>query len=278
MSEQKFLSLQKSIRSRESLLIAFSGGIDSALLLKVAFDLLGNKVAACTAISPSLPERELLEARKFTQNLGVRHYMIEYDELEIPGYSDNGSDRCYLCKRELFSRMNFLAKEKGFFSMAYGANLDDLKETRPGMKAAGEFQVAAPLLEAGFAKSDIRLLARELGLSVWNKPAMACLSSRIPSGSLITHSKLKQVEAGEQVLRNAGFGQVRVRHHDGIARIEILISDLSRFEDAGLRDAVVKSFKEIGFQYVTLDLEGYRAGSVSGGPVMVQWQRTLPDK
>ena len=260
--EEKYLALKRIIASRNSLLVAFSGGVDSALLLKVAFDTLGEKTAACTALSPTFPETEQAEARQFGKTLGVRHYFIEYDELEIPGYAENGAERCYLCKTALFSRVSRLATEKNFSAVAYGANLDDLKEYRPGMKAAGEFQVSAPLLEAGFSKAEIRALAKKLGLPLWDKPALACLSSRIPSGTTITLDRLRQVERAESVLREAGFRQCRVRHHDTVARIEIPASEIVRLEEPELRRKIVAEIKAAGYRFVTVDLEGYRAGSV----------------
>lgn len=260
MIEKKFARLKEAILGHDSLLVAFSGGVDSSLLLKVAYDLLGSKAAGCTALTPSLSQEERLSAQRVALEIGAPFFTIEYDELSIPGYASNQSNRCFLCKSTLFSHLKKAAAEKGFQMIAYGANHDDLKEFRPGMKAAEDFKIAAPLLEAGLTKEEIRQLGKELGLSVWNKPALACLSSRIPIGLEITSQRLLQVEQGEAVLRKYGFNQCRVRHHDSMARIEVSLEDLGRFLEPGIREAVVFLLKEIGYQWITVDLEGYRPG------------------
>jgi uncharacterized protein len=267
MLEEKFTRLKEAILRHESLLVAFSGGVDSALLLKVADDLLGSRVAGCTALTPSLSQEERVSARQVALEIGAAFFTIEYDELSIPGYASNQLNRCFLCKSTLFSHLKKAAIEKGFRSIAYGANHDDLNEFRPGMKAAEDFKIAAPLLEAGLTKEEIRRLGRELGLSVWNKPALACLSSRIPFGTEITPFRLLQVEQGEAVLRKFGFNQCRVRHHDPIARIEVPAGEIGRFLESGVREAVVLALKQIGYKWITVDLEGYRpGGSIAGAP------------
>ncbi|MBI1822371.1 MAG: ATP-dependent sacrificial sulfur transferase LarE [Nitrospirae bacterium] len=264
MLDQKFQRLKQLIAQHHSLLVAFSGGVDSALLLKVSHDVLGEKAAACTAVSPTLAQQEKESTLQVAGEIGANHFFIEYDELDIPGYSLNQENRCYLCKTELFTKLKELALEKGFQAVAYGANQDDLKEFRPGMKAAREFGIHAPLLDAGLNKEEIRTLSRRLGLSIWNKPAAACLSSRIPYGTEITHQRLTEIEAAEAVLKKYGFIQCRVRHHENIARIEVSREEFPRLLDPGLRESVVQELKKIGFQFITLDLEGYRPGSVSG--------------
>ena len=264
MALQKFEQLKQSIAKHRSLLVAFSGGVDSALLLKAAYDVLGDKAAACTAVSPTLTRQEKESALRVAREIGVAHFFIEYDELDIPGYSLNRENRCYLCKTELFTKLKEFALEKGFEAVAYGANLDDLKEFRPGMKAAGEFEIHAPLLEAGLTKEDIRQISKELGLTVWNKPAAACLSSRIPYGTEITHRRLTEVEEAETVLRAHRFIQLRVRHHESTARIEVAREEIGRLFDPELREKIVSDLKKIGFKFITVDLEGYRPGGVSG--------------
>ncbi len=264
MLEEKFTRLKEAILRHESLLIAFSGGVDSAFLLKVAYDLLGTKTAGCTAVTPSLSQEEKASAQQVALEIGAPYFTIEYDELSIPGYASNQSNRCFLCKSTLFSHLKAVAIEKGFQSIAYGANHDDLNEFRPGMKAADDFKIAAPLLEAGLTKEEIRHLGKALGLSVWNKPALACLSSRIPFGTEITPQNLLEVEKAESILHRSGLNHVRVRHHGSIARIEVSKEEISRLLDPGLRESIVQDLKKIGFKFITLDLEGYRPGSVSG--------------
>ncbi|MFI5303985.1 MAG: ATP-dependent sacrificial sulfur transferase LarE [Nitrospiria bacterium] len=258
MLEQKFARLKKRIIRHDSLLVAFSGGVDSGLLLKVAYDLLGPRAAGCTAISPSLSLEEKESARNTAREIGAPYFIVEYDELSIPGYISNNENRCYLCKTTLFNHLIKVAKEKGFQSIAYGANHDDLNEYRPGMHAAREMSISAPLLEAELTKPEIRRLGRQLGLSIWNKPAAACLSSRIPTGSEITLQKLRQVEQAESILHGFGFNQVRVRHHDSIARIEMMKEEFHGLLEIGLIEKIVSELKKVGFKFVVLDLEGYR--------------------
>jgi uncharacterized protein len=263
MLEEKLALLKKEISRHESLLVAFSGGVDSGLLLKVAFDLLGTRAAGCTALSPSLPHEEKISAEKSAREIGAPYFTIEYDELAIPGYSSNSKDRCYLCKSTLFGHLQKVASEHGFQAIAYGANHDDLNEFRPGMRAADEMTVFAPLLHCGITKEEIRQLSRQLGLSIWNKPASACLSSRIPIGMEITHQKLAQVESAELWLRQCGFLQVRVRHHGEFARIEIAKEEMPHLLNSSLREGIVAQLKSLGFKWVTVDLEGYRPGGAN---------------
>jgi uncharacterized protein len=263
MFEKKLALLKKEISRHESLLVAFSGGVDSGLLLKVAFNLLGTKAAGCTALSPSLPQAERLSAEKSAREIGAPYFIIEYDELAIPGYSSNSKDRCYLCKSTLFRHLKKVASEHGFQAIAYGANHDDLNEFRPGMRAADEMTVFAPLLQCRITKEEIRQMSRQLGLSIWNKPASACLSSRIPIGMEITHQKLAQVESAELWLRQRGFLQIRVRHHGEFARIEIAKEEMPLLLKNDLVDEIIIQLKSIGFKWVTIDPEGYRPGGAN---------------
>lgn len=264
MLEYKLNRIKSELSQYESLLVAFSGGVDSGLLLKIAFDLLGNKAAGCTAISPSFPRTERASAETTVREIGAPYFTIEYDELEIPGYTSNRENRCYLCKSTLFGHLRKVAVENGFKTIAYGANHDDLNEFRPGMRAADDMTISAPLLRNGLTKSEIRQLSCRLGLSIWNKPASACLSSRIPMGHEITHQKLLQVENAESQLHIAGFQNVRVRHHDEIARIEVPKEEMHLFLNSHLRTEIVSQLKKEGFKWVTLDLEGYRPGGGNG--------------
>lgn len=246
-----------------SLAVAFSGGVDSTFLLKVAADVLGDRALAVTARSSTYPERELREAEAFAKSLGARHVVIDSEELDIPGYSDNPVNRCYFCKRELFEKVRETARKNGIRYVADGSNQDDLGDYRPGMKAADELQVVSPLKAAGMTKDDIRLLSKELDLPTWNKPAFACLASRFPYGQKITREKLAMVDRAEQFLLDLGFRQVRVRHHGDLARIEVDPDERGRFFSGDLMGKVYEGLKSIGFTYVTLDLKGYRTGSMN---------------
>ena len=246
-----------------SVVVAFSGGVDSTFLLKVASDELGDGAVAITATSPTYPVHEFTDALELARSMGVAHILVESDELKIPGFSENTEKRCYYCKTELFGMALERAGSLGFGFVADGSNADDLDDFRPGGAAARELGVRSPLQEAGLAKREIRWLSRELGLATWNKPAMACLSSRFPYGTEITEERLSRVARGEALLRDLGFSQFRVRYHGASVRIEVAPGELSFFSDEGLRSAVVSGFKRIGFTYVTLDLEGYRTGSMN---------------
>ena len=243
--------------------VAFSGGVDSTFLLKVAHDVLGDNAIAVTARSSTYPEREFKEAVNFAAQNNIEHVVIVSEELEIEGFSENPVDRCYFCKRELFSKIAGIAKEKGIKFVADGSNVDDLGDYRPGLKAVAELGVVSPLREAGMTKEDIRALSKEMGLATWDKPAFACLSSRFPYGQKITKEKLEMVDKAEQYLLDLGFKQVRVRHHGDVARIEVAAHERRKFFDEQLMDRISGEFKKIGFTYTALDLKGYRTGSMN---------------
>lgn len=261
--QQKLTRLKEMIRNLESAAVAFSGGVDSTFLLKIAHEVLGDSVIAVTAKSSTYPEREFKEAQQYASSFGVKHVVIVSEELEIDGFAKNPVNRCYYCKHELFTKVRKVAQEHGLKHVLDGSNLDDLSDYRPGMHAAQELEVVSPLKEAQLTKDDIRQLSREMDIPTWNKPAFACLSSRFPYGNEITVKKLKMVELAEQYLMDAGFTQIRVRHHDKIARIEVAKEERSKFFDLELMDRVGSYMKEIGFDYVTLDLLGYRTGSMN---------------
>lgn len=253
--------LREIIRGLESVCIAFSGGVDSTFLTKISKDLLGENVLAVTATSPAYPEREVLEAIELAKELGVRHLLIESGEMEIPAFSDNRPDRCYHCKTDLFRRLKELANEYGLKHVIDGSNYDDSVDYRPGRKAALERGVKSPLYEAGLTKKEIRLLSKKMGLRTWNKPSFACLSSRIPYNERITIEKLRQIEEAEDLLRGLGLSQFRVRHHNEIARIEVMPEEFLQILDN--RAVIIERLKALGFLYITLDLTGYRTGSMN---------------
>jgi len=261
--EDKYRALRGIIEGLGSALVAFSGGVDSTLLAKVAADCLGDRAVAVTAVSPTYPVAELTEARRLAEEIGIRQILIRSEELEIPGFTQNTPDRCYLCKAELIEKMWQIARQEGMDHILLGMNFDDRGDFRPGTRAAREKGVRMPLEEAGLTKEEVRRLARSLGLSNWDKPSFACLSSRFPYGEEITAEKLARVEQAEDLLRSLGFRQFRVRHHQNIARLELEPSDLARFAQEELRSQVTRRLKELGFAYVTLDLEGYRTGSLN---------------
>lgn len=262
-AHEKLNRLKENIRRMGSLAVAFSGGVDSTFLLKVAVDVLGNRALAVTARSSTYPARELREAEAFAKSIGARHAVIDSEELEIAGYADNPVNRCYYCKHELFEKVKAVARQNGIRYVSDGSNLDDLGDYRPGMQAAKELEVASPLKAAEMTKEDIRLLSKEMGLPTWNKPAFACLASRFPYGQKITREKLAMVDKAEQFLLDLGFRQVRVRHHGDLARVEVGPGELSRFFNEELMQRVYAEFHKIGFTYVTLDMRGYRTGSMN---------------
>lgn len=262
-SAEKFGKLLDYLRSLESVLVAFSGGVDSTFLAKAAHMALGEKAVAVTARSPSYPKAEMEEAIRLAQHIGIRHIFIDTEEVSNPNYASNPPNRCYFCKTELFSKLKPLAQRFGLKHIVYGAIADDINDFRPGMQAAIEQGARAPLAELGFTKDEIRQLSRWLGLPTWNKPSFACLSSRFPYGSTITPQKLRQVEEAEEFLREHGFRAFRVRHHETIARIEVPTEDFHRFLDQEFRTNLIKRFREIGFLFVTLDLMGLRSGSMN---------------
>ena len=259
----KYARLREIVRGLGSVLVAYSGGVDSALLLKVASDELGEYAVGALASSAAYDEEETREAMAMAQVIGARLERVETHELDDPRYAANAADRCYFCKTELFDQLEPLARRLGLAHIAYGMNRDDRGDWRPGQRAARERQVAAPLDDAEMGKSDIRALAHYLGVPVWDKPAMACYSSRIPYGTVVTVDALRQIGRAERALRKLGLRQVRVRHHDRVARIEIDPSDFARLLDSDMRTQIVASVREAGYLYVTLDLAGYRTGSLN---------------
>ena len=246
-----------------SLVIAVSGGADSAYLAWAAHRALGTRALSVTAISPSYSAYDRAELEKFIADTGVRHEFVETHEMENPAYRANAGDRCYYCKDELFNVLDVLAKVRGFAAVAYGVNADDMSDFRPGQRAAAEHQVLAPLLDANMNKADIRVLSQRAGLPTWDRPASACLSSRLPYGTEVTPERLLLVENGEAILRELGFRQFRVRLHDKLARIEIAAEELPLAMTPEMGAAISRRFKAAGFLYVALDLEGYRQGSLN---------------
>jgi pyridinium-3,5-biscarboxylic acid mononucleotide sulfurtransferase len=264
-TQVKYDRLQTILREMESVLIAYSGGVDSALLLKVAHDVLGERALGVIASSPAYAQEETDDAIAVARQMDLPLVTIETHELEDERYVENNVNRCYFCKTELFSHLEPLAKERQLRYIAYGVNTDDDGDFRPGQRAAREFHVRGPLKEAGMGKREIRAVARMLGVPVWDKPAMACFSSRIPYGHRVDVASLQMVYKAEKLLRQLGFHQLRVRHHDTIARIEVERSEIARLMEEDMSRVVTDGLRQIGYTYVTVDLMGYRTGSMNEG-------------
>ncbi|MBM4036377.1 MAG: ATP-dependent sacrificial sulfur transferase LarE [Planctomycetes bacterium] len=267
MTEERLAKLERlrdALRATGGCAVAYSGGVDSSLLLAVAHEVLGPRCLAVIATSSTYAEREGRAALQWVRQRGIPHVVIESEELDIPGFRDNPPDRCYHCKRELFTKVRQQAAARGLEHVADGTNADDARDYRPGRRAAGELRVLSPLLEAGLAKADIRAVAREVyHLPMADKPAMACMASRFPYGSAITRDKLRQVEAIEGMLERLGFRTYRARHHGTVLRLELGPDEIPRLAQPETRHGIVEFAKSLGFTYVTLDLEGYRTGSMN---------------
>ena len=259
----KFDILCETINEFDNIAVAFSGGVDSTLLLKVAHDVLGDDVLAVTGKSPSIPRREIEEASAFCEREHIRHSIVATHEFDIDGFDHNPPDRCYHCKRELMSRIRAEAMAHDIWTIAEGSNLDDEGDYRPGSRAVREMDVISPLRAAGLTKEDVRTLARHLGLDAWNKPAYACLNTRFAYGDTITVERLSMVDAAESYIMGLGFRSVRVRMQDNTARIEVPEEDIERLTAPDSRRAVAGKLREIGFSYVSVDLQGYRTGSMN---------------
>ena len=274
MSKRKEEELRELIRSYESGIVAFSSGVDSTYLLDIAHQELGDKVIAVTATSSLFPVRETDETVEFCRSRNIKHILFPADEMSIQGFEDNPVDRCYICKKSLFGKISKIRDDEGLKEIMEGSNIDDDKDYRPGSRAIAELGIRSPLKEVGLSKEEVRLLSKERGLSTWNKPSFACLATRIPYGEKITIEKLSMIERGEEILSDLGFSQYRVRVHMGygkdkenntFARIEIEPEEFSRLINEDLRSIIYEDFKNIGFTYVTMDLAGYRMGSMNEG-------------
>jgi pyridinium-3,5-biscarboxylic acid mononucleotide sulfurtransferase len=265
MSSEKLAALRDTLAGYGQVVVAFSGGVDSAFLLKVAIDALGEQCHAVTAVSPTMARSEIRAASELAAELGLggRHHVVDSHELEVPGFSDNPTNRCALCKTELMGVATPIAQQLGGAPIVLGTNMDDLGDVRPGIAAARDKGARMPMVDVGLTKQEIRDLSRELALPTWDKPQLACLSSRFPYGTKITPDRLRRVDEFEDGLRALGFKQLRVRFHDSIARLEIDGEDLARIVAPGVRENVVALGKRLGFAYVALDLAGFRSGSLN---------------
>jgi pyridinium-3,5-biscarboxylic acid mononucleotide sulfurtransferase len=261
--KQKLDTLQHILKDMGSIVLAYSGGVDSTFLLKVSKEVLGDNVLAVTAVSPTYTQEEYERACTTARSLDVRHLSIQTNELENPEFLKNSPHRCYYCKKELFQKLRTIADQEGILFVVDASNQDDCSDYRPGRIAGKEVGIRSPLIEAGLRKNEIRILSREMGLPTWDLPATACLASRFPYGEFLTLEKIKRVEQAEKFLRDLGFQHVRVRSHDNLARIEVYANLAHKLTNLGLELKVARELKRLGFVYVTLDLEGYRTGSLN---------------
>lgn len=260
---EKLEKLKDYLKELGSVAVAFSGGVDSTFLLKIAHDVLGDKAVAITAGADFFPKRELEETEDFCKKEGIRQFILDFKEMEVEGFRKNPVNRCYLCKKELFTKIKQIAAQQQIAAVIEGSNLDDNGDYRPGLVAVAELDIKSPLRFAGLSKNEIRILSKDMELPTWSKPSFACLASRFVYGETITKEKLSMVDKGEQLLLDMGFEQVRVRIHGMMARIEILPEEFDRLMQKENREHIVKCFKEYGFTYVAMDLTGYRTGSMN---------------
>jgi pyridinium-3,5-biscarboxylic acid mononucleotide sulfurtransferase len=259
----RYERLLSVLRDMDRVVVAFSGGVDSTFLGRAAREALGDRALLVTADSETYPASERIEAERLAGIIGLPHRVVRTHELDNPAYARNAPDRCFFCKQELFTRLAAIAREHAGAPLVYGAIMDDLGDHRPGMEAARQYGVRAPLIEAELWKADVRVLSRDLGLPTWDKPSFACLSSRFQYGDQITVEKLQQVDAAEAFLRALGFRQFRVRHHDRLARLELSHDEMARLWQDGRHEAIVRRLRELGYHFVTLDLQGFRSGSAN---------------